>query len=182
MRKKYKFFKELKFNILFKKKYLFLFIFIFIVLILFLSGYSFGKSFFSTFISSSGKVANPIIIVDSSEKLNINNESKKGIYEFVVKNFDELGNVNEVNMEYQIELIFKDLSNKNSVSKFNIKVFKNDSEIKIVDNKSDQFFMNNSNPQEDRFKVIIDCSNLSAEEFMDSLQIKVHSNQVDKVL
>lgn len=152
-----------------------------IVLILFFSGYSMGKGFSRKDIGGETEIAKPILQVENGSSLEINNKNNKGIYEFKVKNYDEQGEKTDVDLEYYIEILDDDIENKG----INIKLFKDEQEIKISENKTEKFILTKDQLKEDNYKLEITYDkneNTNMEDIIKQLQIKVHSEQKQEVL
>ena len=159
------------------KKKISLVLIISIISILFLSGFSIGKAISKNDIKSNGKIAEPVLIVEKANELQISNVNNKGIYEFIIKNYKDNGKISDVKMKYEIELLLKDKNN------IDIKIFKNNEEINIKDNKTEKYYLINNQKQEERFRIEIRCNTTNnIKEIYDNLQIKVHSEQTDKVI
>ena len=75
-----------------------------IILILFFSGFSIGKAYSNTQINGVSEVAMPILQVENGETLKINNKNNEGTYDFKIKNYNEEGKINQVDMDYYIEI------------------------------------------------------------------------------
>ncbi len=163
-----------------RKKVISIIIIIVIILIFFFSGYSMGKGFSRKDINGSTEIATPILKVENGDSLEINNSNENGVYEFKVKNYNEQGEKTEVDLEYYIEIL-EDINNE----AINIKLFKNDQEIEIKENKTENFLLTKDDIQEDNYKLEITydkTKNINMEDIIKQLQIKVHSEQKQEVL
>lgn len=163
-----------------RKKELTIIFIISIVVIFFFSGFSMGKGFSKKDISGQAEVAKPILQVENGTNLEINNTNSKGIYEFKVKNYNEQGEKTDVDLEYYIEIL-------EDVEKYGIelKLFKNDQEIQINENKTEKFILTKDEIQEDNYKLEITydkSKNTKMQDIVKQLQIKVHSEQKQEVL
>lgn len=92
-------------NEIHKKRRITLIIITSMVIVFFLSGFSIGKEIAKSNIKTTGSIAEPILKVDKSETVQINNDTEKEIYEFTVRNYDESGNITEVDLEYYVEIL-----------------------------------------------------------------------------
>ena len=156
-----------------KKKIIIISIFA-IILILFLIGFSMGKGFSKSVINGTADIAKPIIEVNNGKEIEITNKENKGVYDFSVRNFNERGEINEANLFYNIEII----SNLNET--IDVKIYKEDQELKLENNKTEEMRLSHSIKQEDFYKVEITYNkdkNISIEEIIQDIQIKVHSEQ-----
>lgn len=144
------------------------------VVVLFFSGRSIGKALNSTQINAKGEIAEPIVVVENNPKISLTATQKEGTYNFFVKNYDDSGKITQVDMKYNIEILGK-LDDAISV-----KIFKDNTEIQMNNNKSEDFLLGKDNKQKDEYKVEIKYEkekSTSLEEILQDLQIKVHSEQ-----
>lgn len=144
------------------------------VMILFLSGCSIGKALASTHIKTTGSVAEPVVIVENGSEIKLTATQNEGNYAFSVKNYDETGKINQVNMKYHIEILTK---KEDAIS---IKLLKNNQEISMKNNISEEFLLPKQNRQKDEYKIEIKYDknkSTSIEDIMQDIQIKVHSEQ-----
>lgn len=145
------------------------------VLVLFFSGCSIGKAVSSTYIKGNGNIAEPIIAVENDSKIQLTATNNEGQYNFIVKNYDKNGKITQIDMKYNIEI-----SNKQDDSIL-IKLFKNDDEIEIKDNKSEYFTLTKEDKKQDKFRLEIKydkTKSTSIEDIIQDIQIKVHSEQL----
>ena len=151
-----------------QRKKLIIIMIIALIIILFFIGFSFGN------IQGSSEIAKPIMKVENSSKINITNQNQDGIYEFKIKNFEDENNITSVEMEYYIEIL-TDISDL-----IKIELYKNDQLIEIENNRTKTFNMVKDIEQEDMYKIKIKYNekfNISMEDIIQELQIKVHSQQ-----
>lgn len=144
-----------------------------IILILFFSGFSMGKAYSNTIVNGVSEVAMPILQVENGEALKIDNKNNEGTYDFKIKNYDEQGKINQVDMDYYIEIL--PIENK-SIS---FELYKEDEKIDIIDNKTDKFILEKGTKKEDNYKIkiIYDENKNATENILEEVQIKVHSEQ-----
>ena len=162
-----------------RKKEITIIFIIVIILIFFFSGFSMGKGYSKNDINGNTEIAKPIIQVENGNSLEINNQNKEGIYEFKVKNYNDNGEITQVDMEYYVEIL-DDLSNKG----IDIKLLKDDEEIEINENKTEKYLLTKEGMQEDNYKLELkydENKNISIEDVVEQLQIKVHSEQKQEV-
>lgn len=163
-----------------RKKEITVILIVFFVMLLFLTGYSLGKGFTKIEVNGNTKIAKPIIEVENASTLELNNKNSEGVYEFKVRNYNSNGEITDVNLEYYIEIL-NDLDDNNTIK---IKLFKNDEEIAIDDNKTEKFYLEKEKMQEDVYKMEISydkTENISMKDIMGLIQIKVHSEQTQEV-
>lgn len=143
-----------------------------VVIIFFLSGFSIGKEMTKINIKSTGSIAEPILKIEKSDTLYINNDTEKEIYEFTVKNYDEQGNISQVDLEYYIEIL------TNISSEFSLKIYKDNEEINLKENKTEKFTIVKNEKQEDCYKIEIICDEKKqVKELVQNVQMKIYSEQ-----
>ena len=143
------------------------------VMMLFFSGPSIGKGFQETIIQAQADVAEPILDIDGGGPIYITKANQKIVYEFKVKNFNSMEKLNEVNIEYYLEIL--GLTDK----RVSIKVFKENEELKLYENKTPNLKLKNSEKQEDNFKIEIEFDeNTNIEEMQQNIEIKIYANQL----
>lgn len=163
-----------------KRKEITIIFIVLVILIFFFSGFSMGKGFSKKDINGNTEVAKPILQVENGNSLEISNTNKKGTYEFKVKNYNEQGETTQVDMEYYIEIL-NDLENRGII----LKLFKNEQEIEINNNKTEKFILAKNQMEEDNYKLEVtydENKNTNMEDIINQLQIKVHSEQKQEVL
>lgn len=151
-----------------------------IVVLFFFSGFSMGKGFSKRDINGNTEIAKPILEVENGSNLEINNNNNKGIYEFKVKNYNEQGEKTDVDLEYYIEIL-----NYLENSGLNLKLYKDDQEIPINENKTETFLLTKDEEEEDNYKLEIrydKSKNINMDDIFSQIQIKVHSEQKQEVL
>lgn len=157
------------------KKYILLFL-LFIILIIFLfSKNSLGKQMSNTKINTNSEIAKPILIVENNAAIDITNKNNKGYYDFKIKNYNELGEINEIELRYNIEI----LNEENKAIKF--KLYKGEEELLLEKNKTKDMIIKKNEKQEENYKLEITYDkNLvsSLEDIIQNVQIKVHSEQL----
>lgn len=144
------------------------------VLILFFSGYSMGKEYSNTKIQTSAKIAEPIMVVDSSSKINMDCEKEKESYSFKVKNYKENNAITQVDLQYYIEILSQ------AEESISFKLYKNEEEIKLENNKTANMKLGKENLQEDcyQLEILYDKEkNTTDKNILQEIQIKVHSEQ-----
>ena len=124
------------------KKAIIYMIIIFVLLLILLSGYTFAKSINEYRLRAEGKVAEPVLLVESEEPVQLTKENGVGTYTFKVKNYDE-DKVSEVDLKYYIEIIPK------ISEQVKYKLLKNGIEIVLNNQKTEQIDMFKMEPRED---------------------------------
>ena len=165
-----------KFNILFKnkKREIMLILLVVIVLALFFSGYSMGKEYSIVNIDTKAQIAEPILIVENNPIIEVNGKKEKEYYEFKVKNYRDNGEITQIDLDYSIEILTK---TQESIS---FKLYKNEEEIPLENNQTKTMKLVSKIKQEDNYRLEIlydKTKNLSQEEILQDVQIKVHSEQ-----
>ena len=164
-----------KINIRDKKREITITLVIIMVLILFFTGYSFGKGFSDTTVNTNAEIATPILIVDNNPSVDITAINSNGYYDFKIKNYDETGKINQVNLKYNIEII----SNIDPTISF--KLLKDDKEIEMTNLKTNDIMLEKGEMQDNNYKLHITydkSKSNSIEDIIQNVQIKVHSEQV----
>ena len=145
------------------------------VLVLFFSGYSMGKEHSHTKIETNAKIAEPILIVENNPVIEINGKKEKEYYNFKVKNHKENGEITQIDLQYNIEIITK---TEESIS---FKLYKEGQEIPLENNKTENVKLTKDKIQEDeyRLEIIYDKNkNNTTKDILQKVQIKVHSEQL----
>ena len=142
-----------------------------IVLLFFFSGFSIGKGFTETNINTNFSIAKPILVVDNNSQVEIKNINDVGIYEFTVKNYDSEGNITQVDLEYNVEILTEIDGN------LELKIFKDNQEIDLNNNITRKYELTKDNKQEHKYKIEIKCDSKDVEQIIQEIQIKVHSEQ-----
>ena len=144
------------------------------VLTIILSTISLGKYFNKTKINVNSGVAIPIIKLEGEQKLIINNNQENNVYNLAVKNYDENEQITQVELEYYIEIISK----KND--DINFKIYKEEKELNINNNKTEKFLLTKENKQRDNYKIEILLNKKISEDILQNVEIKVYSEQKNK--
>lgn len=144
------------------------------VLTIILSTISLGKYFNKTKINVNSGVAIPIIKLEGEQKLIINNNQENKVYNLAVKNYDENEQITQVELEYYIEIISK----KND--DINFKIYKEEKELNINNNKTEKFLLTKENKQRDNYKIEILLNKKISEDILQNVKIKVYSEQKNK--
>ena len=144
------------------------------VLTIILSTISLGKYFNKTKINVNSGVAIPIIKLEGEQKLIINNNQGNKVYNLAVKNYDENAQITQVELEYYIEIISKKNDN------INFKIYKEEKELNINNNKTEKFLLTKENKQRDNYKIEILLNKKISEDILQNVKIKVYSEQKNK--
>ena len=143
---------------------------IFIIIVAF-SKNSLGKYFSKTNIEVESEIAKPILEIEGDTTLNINTLKEKETYKFKVKNYDETNKITEVDLEYYIEIIPKENEN------IKYKIYKDDSELSMNESKTEKFLLTREKTQEDNYKIEILLNNISVQELVQNIELRVHAEQ-----
>lgn len=158
-----------------KKREITLFLVSMMVLILFFSGYSMGKEYSSMDIETSAKIAEPILVVENSPILEINGKKQREYYDFKIKNYKENGEVTQVDLTYNIEILSQ------TQETISFKLYKEQQEIPLENNKTADMKLEKENIQEDNYRLEIiydNTKNIAIHDILQDIQIKVHSEQM----
>jgi len=155
-----------------KRREITLMIIVFMVLILFSMKNSQAKALSVSNIDIYGTIAEPIIVMESSESLKITNTNNSGVYNFKVKNYNEKGKITDVEVKYYIEI----LGNKND--DIFIKLKKEENDIEINNGKSQIFSMGKDNKEEHNYnlEIVYDKTKMN-KEILQDIQIKILAYQ-----
>ena len=107
-------------------------------------------------------------------KTKINNNQENKVYNLAVKNYDENEQITQVELEYYIEIISK----KND--DINFKIYKEEKELNINNNKTEKFLLTKENKQRDNYKIEILLNKKISEDILQNVEIKVYSEQKNK--
>lgn len=158
-----------------KKKIIFTTInLVIIFFLLFFLGSCIGKTVSNIQINSTGNVAKPIIIVENGPKVQLTATNNQNNYIFKVKNYNEYGEITHVDIKYNIE-ISNDIDDA-----ILMKLFKNNKEIQIKDNRSQYFILTKDNKKQDEFRLEVKYDKTKStllDDIVKDVQIKVHSEQ-----
>lgn len=167
--------KKVKIQLKNRKKELILMLVSVVIIALFFSGYSMGKEYSDTKIETNAKIAEPILIVENNPMIEINGKKEKEYYNFKVKNYKENGEITQIDLQYNIEIITK---TEESIS---FKLYKQGEEIPLENNKTENVKLTKDKIQEDeyRLEIIYDKNKSnSTKDILQEVQIKVHSEQL----
>lgn len=144
-----------------------------IILLILFSGYCLAKYKFSKEFSLDSKIAVPVLEVEGTETTKISEINNIGYYDFSVKNYNEK-NISDVSQNYTIEII----SNTNEAVEYEL--YKEEEQIELNDNKTDNIFIEGSEEKEHhyRLKITYDENKKNSEEdILEDVQVKIHSEQ-----
>ena len=146
-----------------------------ITLLLFFSGYSMGKVYQNTNIQGNAEIAEPILVVENNPVVEVDGRNEKQYYNFKVKNSKEDGEINQIDLEYNIEILTK------TEEAISFRLYKENEEIPLNNNKTDNIKLPKGETKEDnyRLEIIYDkTKNNSVDDIIQDVQIKVHSEQM----
>lgn len=158
-----------------KKRELTLILVSFMILALFFSGYSMGKEYSSTNVETNAKIAEPILTVENNPIIEVNGKKQKEYYDFKVKNYRENGEITQIDLDYNIEILTK------TEKTISFKLYKDNQEIPLENNKTANMKLEKEKVQEDCYKleIIYDKTKSSSiEDIIQDVQIKIHSEQI----
>ena len=144
----------------------------FVILLLF-GGYSLAKGIEETIISSNTQIAEPILIIENNPSIDITATQNVGTYFFKIKNYNE-NKLSDVNLKYYIEII------SNVDESINFKLYENEKEINLNNNKSDYLKLSKDIRKENEYKLQITYNkdkSTSIGDIIQKVQIKVHTEQ-----
>ena len=156
-----------------RKKEITLVIIICVIILLFFSGFSMGKELSRTNINTTAQISKPILEVENGQAIEIKTTNDKGIYEFKVKNYNDVGEITQVDLEYEIEI----LSDINENISF--RLYQEEEEMELENKKTKKILMTKEKKQEHQSRIEIEYNKESTtiQEVIQKIQIKVHSEQ-----
>ncbi len=155
-----------------KNKKLTLYFLIFLIILINLcTTYTLAKYSSQLIGNASTKIAKPIVEVEGENEKEITVFSPKASYNFCVKNYNNVGEFNEIDMKYNIEIISKSLEN------LELHLFKGEEEIKLTDYKTEEMTLRKGEEQTDKYHLDITFPEGLEEDMQAQLEIKVNSIQ-----
>ena len=156
-------------------KQIIMFIMIIRIFTTFFSGVSFGKAIHNANIKNSTEIAKPILEVEKNSEIMITEDNKRGEYQFIVKNYNKLEEISEVDLKYYIEILEANLDKSICYS-----LYKESEEMKLNDNKTEEIKLNKDRKEEQIYtlKVEYDSTKNNIGDIMQDIQIKIHSEQL----
>ncbi len=118
-------------------------------------------------------MAKPILEVENNPEITITSINKESTYDFKVKNYNTNEEISQVDLLYTIEILTK------TDESITFKLYKNDEEVKLEDNKSEEFLLSKDEKQEDNYKlkILYDKGKARGRDIFQDVQIKVHTEQ-----
>lgn len=125
-----------------------------IVTLIILSILILNKNTFASFVSNitaktTTKVANPIFIVEGTDKKNLSDNNKEVDYYFTIKNYNENGIKSQVDLKYIIEIL-PDLDNSITLT-----LYKDEEIVKLDKQKTDYISLEQKEKQEHTYRLNI---------------------------
>ena len=130
-----------------------------------------AKYVFENIVNLEFKIEKPIIDINSEDSKIYSLDSGKLDYKFQIVNYDKEDNINRLNMEYYIEIV------SNKLNLFNIKLVKDDKEVKLDKNKTEGFNLLKNEKQEDNYCLYVSLKDDCLENIDDNIKIKVYIYQ-----
>ncbi len=146
----------------------------FIIVLLLLCGYTFAKEVENIIINGKAEVAEPILVIENDPSIDITATNNYGEYCFTVKNYNKQKGT-DVDLKYNIEIL------SNADESIYFKLYENEKEIPLINNKSDFIEISKNNKEERNYKIIITYDkdkSLSVTDIIQEIQVKVHTEQV----
>lgn len=143
---------------------------------LFLTGKSLGKEKSNFYINNNSEIIRLICGVDNSPTINITSMKNTGKYNFKVKNYNEQGEVTQVDFTYNIQIV------SNMEESIKLKLYKNGQEISIKDNKTENIVLTKNEKQEDNYELEITYDKTksdSIEDIIQDIQLEVCAEQLN---
>ncbi len=158
-----------------RKKEVIFIIIVIITMILLFSGVSLAKAYSKTKIETKAEIVEPILKIEGDSTISITKSEEKKSYNFKVKNYDEIGKITQVDLEYYIKMI------SNIEKKIYFKIYKNEEELKIDHNRTEYFSLEKEKEQEDNYKIeILFDKSFLVEEMKEEIKIEICARQKNK--
>ena len=141
-----------------------------IIIIIIFSKESLSKYSKKISIDIDSEITEPIIEIEDDPKVILNSSETKTFY-FKVKNFNREDKINEVDLEYYIEFM------TNITEEINYKIYKNDEEIKIENNKTEKNLLRSNIKQEDNYRIEISLNDIYLKEIKEEVKIRLYFEQ-----
>ena len=147
-------------------------IIIIMTIILLFSGVSLAKAFSKINIETKAEIAEPILKIEDDSTINITRSEEKKSYNFKVKNYDETVKITQVDLEYYIKMI-SDIDEK-----ICFKIYKNEKELKIDNNRTEYFSLGKEKEQEDNYRIeILFNKSYFVEEMKEEIKMEICARQ-----
>ena len=143
------------------------------VITLFISGYSMGKGVSETKVNANTEIAKPILEVENNPEITITATSQKSTYDFKVKNYNTNDEITQIDLLYTVEILTK------TDESITFKLYKNEKEVPLENNKSQEMLLTKNEKKEDNYKleILYDDAKAQSRDIFQDIQIKVHSEQ-----
>lgn len=118
-------------------------------------------------------IAKPVLEVENNPEITITASNEKNTYDFKVKNYNSNEEITQIDLLYTIEILTK------TDERISFRLYKNDKEIPLENNKTQEMLLTKNEKKEDNYKLEILYNkekNIQKDIFQD-IQIKVHSEQ-----
>lgn len=147
-----------------------------IIIMVLLINYSVSKYRYLVIEKGKAEIAEPIIVFEKDENLDVEYNKKTGEieYAFKIKNYND-EKINEVDFSYNLEIIE---NNSDFPIEYKLIDVSTNEEIELVDNKSKEFKIGTINKEEDNYKIKVNWKDKSLEKYSDSLTIDLKANVV----
>ena len=86
--------------------------------------------------------------MENGSIIDITSAKNTGCYNFKVKNYNEEGKITQVDLIYNIEILSK------TDESIIYKLYKNDEEVKLIKNKTQDFLLTNEKKQEESYSQV----------------------------
>lgn len=152
------------------KDFLIVIIFLVILFTTFIVSFSFAK--YITVVNGKifGNIAKPVIELRGEESFIITSTAPQTLYEFEVRNYDENDNINEVKMQYYIEII----SDNNTIL---FQLYNGNEKIELESKKTKLINISKENKEVHKYRLNIIYNSSNLENIKDNIEIKIHSIQ-----
>lgn len=145
-----------------------------VIIIILLINFSVSKYKYLITENGNAKIAEPIIVFEQDENLEIEYNKKTGQieYAFKIKNYNDT-KINEVDFLYNIEIIGND---NNFPVEYKLINTDTNEIVNLVNNKSENFKIGTLVKEEDSYKVVVNWKDKSIDAYSNSLMINLKAN------
>lgn len=155
-------------------KFLTGFLIVFIIIVLLFCGYTMAKTVEQIIIKSKAEIAEPILLIENDQALDITATNNYGIYNFKIKNYNEKNKVTQADLQYYIEIL------SNTDDSVNIELFQDGNKINLNNSRTEYIHISKDKKEERLYKLKITYDKdktKSTTDIMEKVQVRVCTEQ-----
>ena len=144
------------------------------IFILFGISIAYGKYISKQKIDVNSTIAKPILEIERGECININDNNTNAEYKFCVKNYNDVGKITDIDINYTIEII---ASGDDAIS---YSLYKDNQKIQISKNKTSKILIKQGQKQKHNYSLKINYDKSKSKELIDLTEdvgIRIYSEQ-----